>query len=95
MLTDHIDFFAEHADTRSVPNTTLPYPGVNNMDIASWNNGSMTLITVANFFLTEQSFLLADQGTIGEILFGNVTEVNGTALFTMPGNTVAGVLMQI
>ena len=77
-----------------MPNNTLPYPGINNLDIASWNNGSATLITAANFFLNQQSFLLSEQGTIIEVLFGNVTAINGTAQFLMPGNTIAGVLMQ-
>ena len=77
-------------------NTTLPYPGQNNMDIAKWENGSHILVAAANFFLSAQSFLLDGMpGDIEDILFGNITAVNGTVEFVMPGNSVAAVLLAI
>ena len=57
MVTDYNEFFTEYAGTRQSVNTTLPYPGVNNIDVASWTNGSVTLVTAANFYLYEQDFL--------------------------------------
>lgn len=97
MVNTYSEFFTEHSMSRSVPNNTLPYPGINNIDIASWNNGSMTLVTAANFYrkVSPQTFLLGGQGKIVDVLFGNVTAVNGTAQFLMPFNTIAAVIMEM
>lgn len=99
MVTDYDYFFTEHAETRSAVNTTLPYPGLNNLDVASWTanvaNGTVALVAAANFFLKEQTFNLTDvSGTIVNVLFGNVTQAEGITTFVMPGNSVAAVFMQ-
>lgn len=100
MVTEYDYFFTENAASRSAVNTSLPYPTVNNLDIASWtadiDNGTVSLVVAANFYLTQQSFNLTDiSGTILNVLFGNVTETNGTTTFVMPGNSVAAVFMQV
>ncbi|ORX38738.1 hypothetical protein BD324DRAFT_650081 [Kockovaella imperatae] len=100
LVTEHASFFTDFAYTRNTNvTTTLMYPQVDATDIASWNNGTATLYVAANFNnwwdpQFAKTFTVAQQGEILAVPFGNVTAVNGTAEFIMPGRSIAAVVMK-
>lgn len=98
------DFIYGAADSRQVICSDQPYCGINNIDLASWtkkyDNGTTdTLILAVNMQYTDIgstiSFAPANvTGTIVESFWGNVTQSNGTALFTLPRTSVAGAILR-
>lgn len=99
LVTKYNPYFTTNSAQRQLVNTTLPYMGVNNIDVGCWkmkdNGKDMALFVAANFYMAEQDFLLNVPGKIMDVPFGNVTAVNGTAQFIMPAKSIAAVLMQL
>lgn len=103
-LYELTDFIYGAADSRQIICSDQPYCGINNIDLASWtktyDNGTTdTLVLVANMQYNSIgstiSFSPANvTGIIVESFWGNVTQSNGTALFTMPRTSVAGVILR-
>jgi hypothetical protein len=99
-------FIIDAHDSRQTMYSNLSYPGINGIDLASWtiyhpeNNTHETLVMGSNFNYiasgTFTTFSLANvTGTVKEVLFGNVTKAeDGSALFSLPRTSVAGVILQ-
>lgn len=93
-------FLLESSYTRTEICTDQPECGENNIDVAAWtktgSDGSMeTLVFAVNQQYSEVSFTLPSiNGTIKEVLFGNVTAVNSTVQFVIPRTGIAGVIFQ-
>lgn len=93
-------FLLESSYTRTEVCTDQPNCGENNIDVAAWtrtgSDGSQeTLVFAVNQQYSPVTFTLPSiNGTIKEVLFGNVTGVNNTAQFIMPRTSIAGVVIQ-
>jgi len=109
VLRDQSAFTIDATSTRRNISTTIPNNGENGLDVAAWtrttgNGRTEHLILAAQLFYnpiggaTNSVFefqLEGVQGTVKEVLFGNVTATDdGSPLFTMGRTSVAGVILE-
>jgi hypothetical protein len=95
IITPNTRFFIDAAHTRQSVNTSIPYSGINALDIYSWTCQDETLVMAANFFFHEYAFNVTGlSDDIVQVLAGNITSVNGTTYWVMPSNTIAGVIVK-
>lgn len=96
-------FIIDSPSTRRSVNTSLEYDGKNGVDVAAWTRTrpedgvQETLVMAARlFYVGNVEFTLEGvEGTVKEVLFGDVTAMDGGgATFLMPQTSVAGVIFE-